>query len=616
MNKNDQTPCGLWNSPIQPELLSQISSIKDAQLMTDGTIVWIDSIDGNTDLNVKRHSDAQQKIVTGRKISGTLGYGGGELTSHKDWIFFVSEHALYRISGNGGLPERVTRELGDIASPAISPDGKRVLLAHSSEKRDSILLSLLDPHAWPIEIASGSDFYMQPVWHPSGAKIAWIEWDHPQMPWDGTRLMMADIDDIGVSNIRRIAGNQDTPIFQPEFSPDGQYLSYISSTGEYDALFLLDLNTEKINTLVKDKIIAAPPWIQGLRVYGWNNTGIYYLETINATRQLFHISLSGQEKHISVDPYQWFEQISVCSKRDQLSLIAYSSQTPARVISLSDKKIKIISRSAPENIPGGYISDPIHIKWPAADGTITYALFYPPANPEYSSRELPPLIINVHGGPTSARNYSFNEKAIFFNSRGYAYVELNYRGSTGYGRAYMLKLRRNWGKIDVEDSVNCAKAVSELGLADSRRIVIMGGSAGGYTTLNALINYPGVFKLGINLYGVSNLFDFMIETHKFEERYNDSLVGVFPKDFAIIKEYSPSERLDEIRDPMLIFQGDEDPVVPKAHSEIVVKALQQNSIPYIYRVYQGEGHGFKKIANIVDMYHTIDNALKNWVLIK
>lgn len=585
-------------------------------MMGDGTIVWLESIDGNTDLVVQRPSDSQHKLVTGKKISGTLGYGGGAFTCHSDHIFFISDNALYQVNKMGGLCTRVSRELGDISSPSISPDGSKVMLIHSSDRRDSIILNSLDSHAWPSEIASGADFYMQPTWHPSGKSIAWIEWDHPQMPWDGTRLMMADINGFEASNIRQIAGDPDIPVFQPEFSSDGRYLSYISSTGEFDALILLDLNTNKTSTLVEEKILAEPAWLQGMRVYGWGSGGIYYLETKSAKRHLCHVSLGGGEKHLPIEPYQWFEQISVSSKYDQVCLIASSSQIPARVITISGKGSRIIARSAPENIATGYISNPEHISWPAPDGTVTYALYYPPANPEFTSTELPPLILNVHGGPTSARNYTFNEKAVFFNARGYAYAELNYRGSTGYGRSYMLKLRQHWGKTDVEDAIGCANVIAELGLADRSRMVIMGGSAGGYTTLNALIKHPGVFSLGINLFGVSNLFDFLIETHKFEERYNDSMVGVFPKDAALFREYSPSEHLDKIQDPMLIFQGDKDVVVPKAHSDLVVDALNKNGVPNIYRVYAGEGHGFKKIANIVDMYETVETALKTWVLTK
>lgn len=614
MSPKKTAPCGLWGETISIGSLSAGVAIKDIRVMDDGTVVWLESSDGKTTLMAKRPNDAVQKLVTDKKISGGVGYGGGEFSTHENNVYFVADKALYVVPNTGGEARRVSKIIGDIAAPAISPDGDTAMLVHSSERRDSIILTKLDKFAWPVELTSGADFYMQPTWHPSGGMIAWVEWDHPQMPWDGTRLMMAEFKNTTLKNIQHIAGDANKPVFQPQFSPDGEYLSYIINDGERDALYTLNLKNGQKTALLSDKLLIQPAWIQDMRVHAWGKNEIFIFETELAKRRILKVNLDGKAQTLNTTPYQWFDQISASPKDGTISVIANASSIPARVISISGDKIDLIARSAPENIAPEYLSDPMAINWPAPDGTITHALFYPPANPSYTSDELPPVILNVHGGPTSARNYAFNEDAVFFNSRGYAYVELNHRGSTGYGRAFMLKLRRSWGKVDVEDSIGCINALAELGLVDAKRAAIMGGSAGGFTTLGALVQHPGVFKLGINSYGVSNLFDFMIETHKFEERYNESLVGVFPKDAELLKQLSPSEHLDQIKDPMLIFQGDEDPVVPKAHSDLVVETLRKNGVPHTYKIYAGEGHGFRKIANITDMYQTIENALKEWLL--
>lgn len=615
MNTKKKVAAGLWQPAIDPATLARITTLKDARVMDDGTIIWLESNDGKPVLFARRPNDAAHRIVDGLNISGPIGYGGGEFTVFGADVFFSGSGRINKVSKFGGEVTNASRKLGDMASIAIAPSGDQALVVHSADRRDSILLTTPHEFAWPVELVSGADFYMQPVWHPQGEKIAWVEWDHPQMPWDGTRLMVGELKGQHLENVRQVAGGVEIPVFQPEFSPDGQFLSYIACSGEYDTLYLLDLLTSKTTELVKNKILMQPAWLQGMRTYGWSTDGIIFFETHLAARTLWHISLTGKLRQIDTGGYTWFEQISISPKTGDICLIASSPKIPQRVVLVRDNGLETIHRSAPENIPDGYYSEPIPIQWPAPDGTITHALFYPPAHPSCASDDLPPLVLNVHGGPTSARNLNFNTNALFFTSRGYAYAELNHRGSTGYGRSYMLKLRRNWGKVDVEDAVDCANAIAELGLADRKRMAIMGGSAGGFTTINALVRYPGVFKLGINLYGVSNLFDFMIETHKFEEKYNESLVGTYPQDVDRIKELSPSEHLDLIRDPMLVFQGDIDPVVPKAHSDLVVDALRKNNVPYHYEVYPGEGHGFKKISTTLDMYARIDQALKEWLLV-
>jgi dipeptidyl aminopeptidase/acylaminoacyl peptidase len=252
------------------------------------------------------------------------------------------------------------------------------------------------------------------------------------------------------------------------------------------------------------------------------------------------------------------------------------------------------------------------VSWAAPDGTPVHGLYYAPVSTKFISEGLPPAIVNIHGGPTSARVTDWNTNAAFFTTRGYAFLEVNYRGSTGYGRSYMLALRQKWGLVDVEDAVGAAGALGELGLADPKRIVIMGGSAGGYTVLNALVRHPGIFKAGVDLYGLANLF--ITETHKFEERYNDSLIGVLPQDAERYRAWSPVFFAHQIHDAVAVFQGAEDNVVPPSHSEQIVAALRTNKVPHIYKLYEGEGHGWRKTETIADYYDRVEKFLQEYVL--
>jgi dipeptidyl aminopeptidase/acylaminoacyl peptidase len=264
---------------------------------------------------------------------------------------------------------------------------------------------------------------------------------------------------------------------------------------------------------------------------------------------------------------------------------------------------------SPEDLP---LLQPI--SWKAADGTEVFGLYAPPTSSLFRSEGLPPAIIYFHGGPTSQVTAGYSGDRAFFTSRGYAWLDVNYRGSTGYGRNYMLMLRERWGLIDTEDAAGGADALISQGLADPKRLVIKGGSAGGYAVLNALIHFPGKFKAGLCSFGVSNLFTMASDTHKFEERYLDSMVGPLPAAAARYQEWSPIFHADRIQDPLAVFQGSVDVVVPPDQSEAIVEALRARKIPHIYRLYPGEGHGFRRSDTIAAYYQDIERFLKQYVL--
>ena len=617
MAASQSKPFGLWPSPISPEFMSGAIRLEDVQIDEDGTVVWLESADGKTQLMAQSGIDAPRSLAPGFKVGGSVGYGGGDFTIRGGKAVFVSKNRLYSVGLMGGQPTPFTPEFGEMASPVISPNGQYALFISSIDRADCLAMVKMDGSKWPVKLASGADFYMQPVWHPNGNAVAWIEWDHPNMPWDGCRLMLGELVDDSNLRYQQIDGGPAEAVFQPVFSPDGHYLVYARADGNDDVLILLDLETLQKRTLAKGKCLIEPAWIQGLRSIAWDpgSTSVYYLVNTNNKRSLERISLAtGQVTATNVAPYSWIKQID-CAIDGSLVFIAANPQTPDRVVKLNPNgSLQVLKRSTPENIPDDYLQDPQPIEWKAPDGSVVHGLYYAPRSPLFTSPGLPPAVISIHGGPTSARVWEHNSQSIFFTSRGFAYLEVNHRGSSGYGRDYMYSLRKNWGKLDVEDAAGGAAALGELGLADKGRIAIMGGSAGGYTVLNSLIHYPAIFKVGINFYGVANLFDFLIGTHKFEERYNDSLVGTLPEAAEKFKTWSPIFHADKITNPVAIFQGEIDKVVPRDHSDQIVTVLKTNHVPHIYRLYEGEGHGFRKAQTIADFYNNINQFLLTYLL--
>lgn len=432
--------------------------------------------------------------------------------------------------------------------------------------------------------------------------------------------MLADLEGIPpvIQNPRVVGGDDHTPVFQPTFSPDGQWLCFVEGDAEWDRLILLHLRSGERQVLYapQQAHLMIPAWVQGLRTLAWapDSQSIYVVQNAMGQSSLLRVGLDGKAEVIATLPYTWLSQITISPKDGALAFIASAPNIPNQIVLLDQHGFRTLAYSETEMISPEFYSIPQPLQWETMDGRMAYGLYYPPAHPHCQGQGLPPAILNIHGGPTSQATTAYNPEAAYFTSRGYAYVEVNYRGSTGYGRRYRDALKGNWGKADVEDAVTCTQALAELQLADPKRLVIKGGSAGGYTVLNALAHFPGTFKAGVCLYGVSNLFTLDLETHKFEARYTASLVGELPEAAKKYHEWSPVFHARNIRDPLIIFQGSEDKVVPPNQSEAIFKALQQTGTPHRYILYEGEGHGFRKSENIFNYYQELERFLLQYVL--
>ncbi len=614
---------GLWESPMSALSISQRLRFNDVQFNSDGeTLVWLE---GRSDIGMlvsQSGGSAGMDLNGEMSCRGGVGYGGGEFCVSHDLVIFAGKDGrLYRRALQPEKPKPITPAYGSVASPQVSPDGKFVIYVFSNGVEDVLGIVDIQGAQWPQKLVQGADFYMQPVWHPNGEMIAWVEWNHPHMPWDGTRIKLATLkmeETPTVKSIQTIAGDDETVIFQPEFSADGKWLSYITSAGEWDAFVLVDLeNMEK--KVVYSPLgchLMEPAWVQGVRTYAWSpdSQSVFLLINKSGSNSLWQLSIiTGEAIKMDTAEYTWLNQIAV-SKYGAVAFIAASPQISSRVVVKENDHWRVVARSSAENISAAYHSTPRPVSWLSKEGVEIHGLYYAPANPHFQAEGKPPMIVYIHGGPTSQTVIDYNPLAAYFTSRGYSWLNVNYRGSTGYGHSYKKLLNGNWGDYDVEDAVGGARAMVAQGLANEKQLIILGGSAGGYTVLNSLIRYPGVFKAGVCNYGVSNLFMLDMDTHKFEAHYTASMIGLLPEAAEKYHAWSPVFHADQIRDALAVFQGSEDKVVPPNQSEIIVEKLRAQRVPYIYKLYAGEGHGFRKNETLLDYYQSVERFLIENVL--
>jgi len=572
--------------------------------------------------------NAPRDLTEEHSVRARVGYGGGDFTVAHGQVYFASNGRLYRKSIAPGAPQAITPPFGQAAAPVTSPCGKFVLYVFSHERRDGLAVVDSSGNFWPRKVAEGRDFYMQPKWSAAGTLAAWINWDHPNMPWDGTELMLANVR-LGESELPhfekpiRIAGSKDIAVTQPEFSPDGKFLAFLDDRSGWYDLYVYDIK-EKSERKILDAAgaqLGGPGWVQGQRYYGWTADSRSIVFTRNergvSSLQLLEIDSGRTRALFDGSDYTDFVLPAINPARPLLSAIASSGVRPPRIVvknfsAEAHEDPRVMKRATGENIDPSALVTPKPVSWRDAEGAEIHGILYSTRRP--NTPTLPPAVIHVHGGPTGQTRAAYSADIQFLATRGYTVLSLNYRGSTGYGREYMNALRGNWGVHDVNDAISAAKFLSDSGEADPVRLVIMGGSAGGFTVLQTLIDHPGKFKAGVCLYGVSNQFGLAMETHKFEERYLDSLLGPLPEASAIYSARSPALHAEKIVDPVIVFQGEIDEVVPKNQSDAIVASLKTRGIPHEYHVFAGEGHGWRKIETIEAYATALEKFLKLHVL--
>ena len=620
-------PYGTWKSPINGTSIASGVSLRDVQWNTAGdTLVWWESRGRTGVLQAQTGVQATRDLTDRRlNVAGRVGYGGGAFTLSAGEVFFAANGRLYGQPLAGGEARAITPEFGSYSSPTVSADGRWVVFVHSYDQLDGLALVDADGEDFPRKLAYGTDFVMQPTWHPSGEYIAFIAWNHPQMPWNGSELRMIKLaaDASGVpyaQDIITLTGDRETAIFQPEFSPDGRYLSYVSDATGWGQIYLYDLERQEHQQLTTCQAEhGTPAWAQGMRTYGWSgdSQSLVYIENDRGFCKLkrYFLDTADSVSVAHVQDYTELEQVTVSPNSGAIAAISSSSLIPPRVISVSaEGAVFIHRRRGTENLLADQLSAAQAITWTCDDGEEAHGLFYPPVLHDEMPAGKPPVIVNVHGGPTSQRRAGYYSEVQFFTTRGYAVLQVNHRGSTGYGKAYMDRHRGNWGTYDVTDSIAGVKHLAGEGLVDAEKAVIMGGSAGGFTVLQSLVDYPGFYRAGICSYGVSNQFGLLMDTHKFEERYTFWLLGELPEAAELYRERSPVFHADKIVDPIIVFQGTDDVVVPQDQSDSIVASLKRRGVRHEYHLFEGEGHGWRMPETVETYYNKIERFLLQYVI--
>lgn len=442
----------------------------------------------------------------------------------------------------------------------------------------------------PEVVATGADFYAWPRPSPDGQRLAWVQWNHPNMPWDQTELW--------VDGHCAVAGIGS--VVEPQWGPDGRLYVVNDHNGWWN-LYALDGN-ELTPVFELDAEMHRPAWVFDDPSYAVCDDNTVVVAAMRGSlAELWALPPDRSDPYLVDLPWTSYASVRPAGPHSVCAIVASPTQEPTAVrIDVADGTHEVVRPPARAAVDAAYLSSPRPITFPTTDNAEAHGLFYPPTNPSARppAGEKPPLLVLGHGGPTGAARSQLQLGIQYWTSRGIAVVDVNYRGSTGYGTAYREALQGQWGVSDVDDCVAAARHLVRTGEVDGDRLIIRGSSAGGYTTLCALA-FHKVFAAGASRYGIADLAALAIDTHKFEARYMDSLVGLYPEDEEVYQARSPIHFVDEFEAPMIVLQGSEDVVVPPNQAEMIVAALEQRSIPVAYLLFEGEQHGFRQAENIV-----------------
>lgn len=612
MAESRVVPYGSWKSPITSDLIVA-GTITLSEITLNGEdIYWIEGrpAEGGRSVIVRRTPDGNIADVTppGFNARTTVHeYGGGAYIVDSGTVYFsnFADQQLYS-QAPGQAPQPITlAEKMRYADGVI--DRRRNLMFcvredHTASDRDAVntlvKVDLAGDSGGEV-IVSGNDFYSSPRLSPDGKRLAWLTWNHPNMPWDGCELWVGDLDEEGrIVRATLVAGNKAESIFQPQWSPGG-ILHFVSDrTGWWNLYRASDSAAEPLTE--KDVEFGAPQWVFRMSTYAfeseqriisaYSEKGLWKLASIDTETRRFEA--------INV-PYTEISSVQAAPGRVLFCGASPKSTVSIIALDLVTRELQVLRQSSSIQIDDGYLSVPQAIEFPTEKSLTAHAFFYSPSNADYLAPpdERPPLIVISHGGPTHVSSAALKLSIQYWTSRGFGVLDVNYGGSTGYGTEYRRRLNGQWGVVDVDDCVNGARYLVERGEADGNRLIIRGGSAGGYTTLAAL-TFRDVFKAGASYYGISDIELLEQDCHKFESRYNVSLVGPYPERRDLYWERSPIHFTERLSCPIILFQGLEDKVVPPNQAVMMYEAALKKGLPVAYVAFEGEQHGFRKAENI------------------
>jgi dipeptidyl aminopeptidase/acylaminoacyl peptidase len=611
MHQPQVAPYGSWKSPITAgEVFGSAVGLGSIRLEGEG-LYWCEARpDGRTVL-VRRAPDGEIADLTpaGYNIRTRVHeYGGGEYLVADGTVYFAnfSDQRLYRQTP-GSEPQPLT------------PAGGMRYADAQWDRRRGRLIAVREDHtaatAQPINtlvsidlaggdsgrvLVSGNDFYATPRLSPDGRHLAWLTWNHPNMPWDGTELWLGELlPDGSIGQRTLVAGGPAESIFQPQWSPDGRLYLVSDRSGWWNLARWLDGERRVEPLSLMEAEFGRPQWVFGQSTYGFYSAE--RLVCAYASDGFYHLAIldTGALRLQDLDlPYTAIDDVHVAG--GQVFFLGGSPTTPPELVQLdlATGQVAVVRRSREATIDASYFSVAQPIEFPTEGGLTAHGFYYAPRNPGFvgPENERPPLRVISHGGPTGGTTAVLRYDIQYWTSRGVAVLDVNYGGSTGYGRAYRERLKGQWGLVDVADCVNGARYLAARGLVDGARLAIAGGSAGGFTTLAALTFYD-TFRAGASYFGVSDLEALARDTHKFESRYLDGLVGPYPERRDLYLARSPIYHTDRLACPMILFQGLEDPVVPPNQAEMMVEAVRVRNLPVAYLTFPGEQHGFRKAEN-------------------
>ena len=612
-------PYGSWKSPITTDLIVS-GAVGLGQISLDGNdVYWVEMrpSEGGRMVIVRRGPDGTTADVTPEPYSVRTRvheYGGGAFLVADGTVFFsnFADQRMYR-QKPGDEPKAITPE-----APLRYADGVfdarrgRVICVredHSGEGEPVNAIVAVDVEGVAAQRAlyNGSDFCAAPRLSPDGNSLAWLSWNHPNMPWDGTTLLLADFDSEGrLGEIQAIAGGPsassgwDESVLQPLWSPEGE-LYFVSDRNGWWNLYRWR-NGEVQPVLEMEAEFARPQWVFDPASYGFLDEGLIACSYVERGVWSIGIIDAGTGVLTRLDlPYSEMGRGELRVSDNRVVFSAGAPDKPMSLMSLdvATGAVETLQQAHELEVDPTYLSAPEPVEFESTDGRTAHAFYYPPRNPDFTAPEgeKPPLLVKSHGGPTAAASTALDLGIQFWTSRGFGVVDVNYGGSTGYGTEYRRRLNGTWGIVDVDDCVNAARFLAARGDADPERLAIDGGSAGGYTTLAAL-TFHDVFKAGASYYGVSDLEALAKETHKFESRYLDSLVGPYPERQDLYVERSPIHHTHLLSCPLLLLQGLEDEIVPPNQAEMMFEAVKSKGLPTAYVPFEGEQHGFRRSENI------------------
>lgn len=610
MNSSSLATYGSWKSPISSDLIVA-DTVRLGQVRISGTkIYWTEGRpkEEGRDVLVRFVGD-QCADVTGAPHSvrsRANEYGGGSFLVTGDRVFFCNneDQRIYRIT-DGGSAQALTTGNGLRYADAVMDTERQRLIAVREDHRDAdhepinTLVAIDLTTAQETVLQSGHDFYSSPRLSPDGRMFAWISWSHPNMPWDGTELWQANIAiDGGLEATQQVAGGPTESIFQPNWSAAGELYFISDRSGWWNLYRYRNKQAQALQPMAAE--FGQAQWIFGMSTYGFDERDrVVCTYVLDGRSHLAILDTNKGSFEAIATPYQAISNLQVGN--GFIAFIGGAPTTPESVVrmDLHTGECRVLRSSTTLAVDHENLSIPEAIEFPTEGGLTAHAFFYRPRNPAFQAPAgtRPPLLVFNHGGPTAMTTATLNLSIQFWTSRGFAVVDINYGGSSGFGRAYRQRLNGQWGIVDVDDSVNAARYLIQRGEVNADQLAIRGGSAGGYTTLCAL-TFRRFFKAGASYYGVGDLTLLASDTHKFESRYLDSMVGPYPAQKQLYFDRSPINFTDRLESPLILFQGLKDKVVPPNQAQTMFDAVKAKGIPVAYLTFEQEQHGFRRAENI------------------